>query len=237
MFTKHPVLKPLGPHLQIYATKGLREAQSGGNTFRATPLESYAANIFERVGELDSCVESMRLALFFILDLAKTSEPKTEVYKYHYENFILRLTGVVDRAYCLVGVSMGLKPKTFEKIGGNKAVAKSLRPNHQTILDCLECIAEVSSKKKILRNDIAHSKAFSSRELGLFSAIEILNYPSAETAEVVPLMAHYFTSGGSELAALIAELIAAVEQLLETLQPVLEQAFHKYAYPPSSSGC
>ncbi|WP_374491073.1 Cthe_2314 family HEPN domain-containing protein [Zoogloea sp.] len=229
MFIDHPVLKPLSPHLRTYAAKGLHEARVGGKSFRATALELYAANVFERVGELDSCVQSMRLAMFCILDLAKTPEAETNVYRYHYENFILRLAGVVDRAHRLVGVSMRLKPKTFEKLGGNAVVAKHLRPNHPVILDRLGRIEAVASKKKGLRNDIAHSKAFSSRELGLFSAIELLEYTGVEAVEVKSLMGHYFTGGGSELAALIAESVTAVEQLLETLGPVFEEVCRECA--------
>lgn len=56
----------------------------------------------------------------FIRELDKARPDVTAVY--HCENFLLRLTGIVDRARCLVGVSLGLDAGKLNKFGSNQFV-------------------------------------------------------------------------------------------------------------------
>lgn len=108
MLIDHPALSPLSPHMRTYAIQGLRELQAVGSVFVASGIEIYAAAVYERVGELDNCLESMRIAISEIVGLAKSATPMSKSYRYHHENYLLRVTGLLDRAYRLVSIALGL---------------------------------------------------------------------------------------------------------------------------------
>ncbi len=222
---EHHALKAFLPYLKTYVQKGLQEVKLKGEPFKATEKEFYAANVFERVGELDNSVETLRLALSFILDLKNTHEDAPVVYRYHYENFLLRLTGIVDRAHRLVGASLLLDPSRIEKIGANAFVAKSIAVDYPEVHRCLKTLDATAAKHKTLRNEVAHSKAFSTRELGLFSAIVSLNLDMGDRTGINNLMDNYFSEAGSELALLAAEIISGLEALLGTLASIYEHIF------------
>lgn len=224
-FIEHQALKAFLPHLQSYVQKGLQEVKPNGEQFKATEKEFYAANVLERVGELDNSVKSLRLAMGFILDLKNTHEDAPDVYRYHYENFLLRLTGIVDRAHRLVGAALLLDPSKLEKIGANEFVAKSIAVDYPELHECLKRLEAAAAKHKTSRNEVAHSKAFSTRELGLFSAIVSLNLDAGDRTQINGLMDNYFSEGGNELALLMAEMVTGIEALLDTLTPIHEHLF------------
>ena len=222
-FIEHHALACFLPHLKSYFLKGLQEVKPNGGQFKATGKEFYAANVFERVGELDNAVKSLRLAMCFVMDMKNTHEDAPEVYRYHYENFLLRLTGLGDRAHRLVGASLLLSPSKLKKIGANEFVAKSIASEYPELLECLKKLATVASKHKTSRNEIAHSAAFSTRELGLFSAVVSLNLEVGDNTQINELMNSYFSEGGVELALLVAEMVKGIEELLDALVPIHEQ--------------
>ena len=224
-FIEHQAVERFLPHLQSYLLKGLQEIKLNGGPFKATEKESYAANVFERVGELDNAVKSLRLAMCFVTDLKNTHQDAPEVFRYHYENFLLRLTGLVDRAYRLVGASLLLNPSKLERSGANKFVDKCIASDHPKLLECLKKLATVSAKHKASRNEVAHSKAFSTRELGLFSAVASLNLDVSDKTQVNELMGSYFSESGAELALLVAEMVTGIEELLDALEPIYEHIF------------
>lgn len=228
-FIEHQALACFLPHLQSYMLKGLQEVKPNGGKFKATEIEAYAANVLERVGELDNSVNSLRLAMSFILDLKNTHEDAPDVYRYHYENFLFRLTGIVDRAHRLAGTSLLLSPSKLEKIGANKFVAKSTASDYPELHECLKRLAASAAKHNISRNEVAHSKAFSTRELGLFSAVVSLNFDLGDKTQINELMDSYFSEGGAELALLVAEMVTEIEALLDALAPMYEHFFAENA--------
>lgn len=219
----HCSLKLLLPHFRECVKKGLNVMKLGGQKYTASQAEIYAANVFERVGELDNCVKSLRLAIAFILDITVETPNVADVYRYHYENFVLRLTGIVDRAHLLVGASLCLNPADFERFGGNKFVSKKVVTDYPLIHKCLENIVFLASDYKLTRNKIAHSSEFSSRELGLFTAIEFLNIEVGEEVGVHDLMNDYFSDGGAELSLLVDKVTNNVHELLTALNPIYER--------------
>ena len=221
-FIEHQSLACFLPHLKSYVLKGLQEVKSNGGKFKATAQESYAANVLERVGELDNSVKSLRLAMGFILDLKNTHEDAPDVYRYHYENFLLRMTGIVDRAHRLVGASLLLNASKLNKIGANEFVTKSIASEYPELHECLKGLSDAASKHKTSRNEVAHSKAFSTRELGLFSAVVSLNLEVGDKTQINELMDSYFSEGGVELALLVAEMVTGIEALLAVLAPIHE---------------
>ncbi|HRN82313.1 MAG TPA: Cthe_2314 family HEPN domain-containing protein [Nitrosomonas europaea] len=224
-FIEHPALSRFIPHLQSYALKGLQELNSKGGPFNITEKELYAANVFERIGELDNSVKSLRLAMSFVFNLKNTHEDAPDVYRYHYENFLLRLTGIVDRAHQLVGISLLLDPVKLRKIGANEFIVKSVASDYPELEKCLNRLKVIVAKHRILRNEIAHSKAFSTRELGLFSAIRALKIGADSEIKIDELMDAYFSKGATELGLLVSEIVREIEALLDILTPVYEPLF------------
>ncbi len=219
-FIERSSLKLLLPHFRECVQKGFDVMKLGGQKYTACEVEIYASNVFEKVGELDSCIKSLWLAIAFIVDISVESPNVADVYRYHYENFVLRLTGIVDRAHLLVGASLCLKPADYEKLGGNQFVLKRVVADHPLIHKCLKSIALVASNYKLTRNKIAHSSEFSSRELGLFSAIDILKIEVGEEVDLHDLMNNYFSEGGAELAVLVDEVAINIHELLTALHPI-----------------
>jgi hypothetical protein len=224
-FIEHQALARFLPHLQSYARKGLQEVKPNGGEFKATEKEAYAANVFERVGELDNSVKSLRLAMGFVLDLKNTHEYAPDVYRYHYENFLFRLIGIVDRAHRLVGTSLLLSSSKLEGIRANKFVTESTAADYPELHECLKRLATSAAKHKTSRNEVAHSKAFSTRALGLFSAVVSLNFELGDKTQINELMDSYFSVGGTELALLVAEMVTGIEALLDALAPIHEHLF------------
>lgn len=221
LFIEHPAFKPLSPYQQEYVRKGLHELNTGqnGGKFSASDKEVYAAQVLERVDALDSCIKSLRLAADFIMDLDKTHSEAVDLYRYHHENFLLRLTGIVDRAHRLVGASLGLAPERLDKIGSNKLVGSAIVSTYPDVHRALEKLSTAAALHKTDRNVVAHSGAYSSRELGLFTAVSTLKLELDEI-DLSGLMENYFSKGAAGMALLIAEMVSGVDLLLDALAPV-----------------
>ncbi len=108
------------PHLQTYLLKGLAELRSGGATFSGTAAEVYAEGVADRVSELDNALSALRLTMAFVMDQGNQPSPDPDVFRYHYENFVLRVIGFVDRAHRMVGSVLLMDKAKFESIGGNR---------------------------------------------------------------------------------------------------------------------
>ncbi len=224
-FIEHQAVERLMPLFQSYLLKRLQKPELDKAPFKATKEESYAAKVFERIGELDNAVKSLHLAIHFVTDLESTHQDAPEVYRYHYENFLLRLTGIVDRAHHLVGTSLLLSPSKLERVGANQFVLKSIASDHPELLQCLIKLATVSDKHRASRNKVAHSNAFSTLELGLFSAVVSLNLNVGNKTQIDELMNNYFSESGAELALLITEMVTGIEELLDALAPIYKDLF------------
>lgn len=220
LLVEHPALLPLQSHFRAYLQKGLGKLTRAQPNFKASTLEIYAESVFQRVSELDNLIRSLRLALNFILELTDKTQDAEGVYIYHYENFLIRLSGAVDRAHLLVGTSLSLPSSKLEKIGANEFVLKQIATNYPQIHSALKNIKKIELPHKSTRNEIAHSKAFSTRELGLFSAISTLKLEIIEVDTLEELMSSYFSSGGAELSALLHECITKMHELITELAPI-----------------
>src|SRR5690606_25468603 len=107
----------------------LSALQSGDQTYIASAKEQYAQNVFSRVYEIDNAIKSMNIALEY---LSKSKFDGTEYnfsehHAFHVENFLLRLTSVVDRAFLLAGTTMLMENSEIERLGGNKKVSRNLK--------------------------------------------------------------------------------------------------------------
>ncbi|WP_163912227.1 hypothetical protein [Pseudomonas frederiksbergensis] len=130
----HPRLIVLLSHMHSYCERGLTNFVAGKKDFPVSAIETYATEVFNRVAEIDTALISLRLAWRFVTDLGSELQPSPEIYRYHYENFVLRVIGLVDRAHRLVGASLLLPSKRYDGIGGNAFVQNATK---KAILNCI----------------------------------------------------------------------------------------------------
>lgn len=222
LLIEHLALSPLMPLLQNSGAKGLNAFLSGDTSFVATAPEIYANRVAERVSELDSSLESLRLALNYIMDISTGPAPSPAEYRYHYENFVFRAVGLVDRSHRFVGASLMLDPVKYDCISGNSYVMSQVKVTYPEVCTVLGNIVSRVSEHRSLRNALIHSSAFSSRELGLFRTCERLKLPMPEGHDLTGLMREYFSLSAGDVAVLIAEAESLLIMLIESLAPVYE---------------
>lgn len=61
---------------------------------------------------------------------------------FHIENFLLRLTSVIDRSYLLAGSTMLMENSKIERLGGNRNVHKELSTFSPRTLDILKSMED-----------------------------------------------------------------------------------------------
>lgn len=223
----HHGLKVLTPFVTSYLKKGLAEFDSERKTFLASAAELYAVGVCEKVSELDNALAALRLTLSFVMDLGQEAEPDPDIYRYYFENFVLRVIGFVDRAHRLVGVSLAMPLEKVEGMGGNAFVQKQIAAAHPHVQAALRAVADAVDSYKDPRNELIHATAFSSRELGLFTTIKHLGIDTGEI-HTNELAQHYFAKGGTEIALTIAKLVETLKVLLDVLTPIFEKV-HRQA--------
>jgi len=221
------------PHLKSYASKGLNEFLSGGNTFLGTAVEIYAANVAVRVSELDNALVALRLTLDFVIKLSAQPSPDPDIYRYHYENFVLRVIGFVDRANRLVGSALLMDKAKLESTRGNSLVQQQVKTNYPHIHDALQSVTQAVESYREPRNELIHNTAFTSRELGLFQSIHQFGMDT-EGINVDELAKEYFSGRGMEITQTIARLVEALTNLLNALHPLFLIAVQRCDEGPRS---
>ncbi|MCD4501985.1 Cthe_2314 family HEPN domain-containing protein [Chromobacterium vaccinii] len=219
----HTALQVLIPHIHSYALKGLTVLKSGGKKVPATPVEIYAIGVFERVSELDAALVSLRMALGFVMELGSSQQPDPKVYRYHYENFVLRVMGFVDRAYRLVGSALFIDKAKLEAIGGNTHVGKTVQADHPDVHTALERVTTVVKNYRGPRNELIHSAAYSSRELSVFMYIRDFGMDT-KGIDVEELAQSHYSQGVEEIRLSIKGLAEAITNLLDALAPLFTLA-------------
>jgi hypothetical protein len=202
----HPGLKVFTPSITSYLKKGLAEIGSD-IVFPASAAEIYASGVCEGVLELDNALSALRLTMNFVMNLGWEAKPDPDIYRYHYENFVLRVIGFVDRAHRLVGSALAMPVKKVEGTGGNAFVQKQIATAYPDVHAALLAVAKAVESYKGPRNELIHSTAFSSRELGLFTSIK-----------------HFRVDTGEVDTDELAKLVETLKVLLGALAPHFDMA-------------
>jgi len=221
----HPNLVVLSPYMDSYCERGLTNLLAGKRSFPASAIETYAREVYARVDELEAALVSLRLACRFVTELGSELNPSPTIYRYHYENFVLRVIGMVDRAHRLVGASLLLAPEKYQAMGGNLFVQKATKTDHPGLFRAIKAIADVVSGYRGPRNELIHSSAYSSRELGTFMGVEQLNLDTG-AIDINELKRDYSAAGAAEIEQTIKNLVEALTALMDELGPVFSDA-HK----------
>lgn len=215
----HPALQVLQPHFQSYARKALTAVKSGDHAFKASAVEIYAQDVFDRVSELDTALSGLRMSLDFIVALDSQEEPAPKVYRYHYENFVLRSIGLVDRAHQLVGYAFLMDKAKVNSIGGNRYVQSKIDSDYSDVRAALKRVEQEVADYRARRNDLIHSSALSTRELSLFMALQHFDMDTGDD-DVDELARSYFSQGAQEISSVISGLVETLTSLLLALAPI-----------------
>jgi hypothetical protein len=151
MLIEHDVLQHLRPFWSSYQSM-LQEVQVGGR-FYASPQESYAAKLFEKLNELEHDLGNLKRATYYIRDLTPDLAECNDLYRYHDEHFSMRFAGIVDKAHRLVGASLLLKADKYEGCGGNPFVIRSAKDNYPEVAANLERLAALALNHKKARKE------------------------------------------------------------------------------------
>jgi hypothetical protein len=167
-------IKQFFPLVTKAIEKGLKALQEGEQEYKASSIEIYAQNIFSRVHEIDNAFKNISLTLEYLKKKSYQDSKYnfSEHHSFHVENFLLRLTSVVDRSYLLAGSTMLMVKQSIEKLGGRNPVYKELNnfsPESAKILTQMN--SEIKTLKQT-RNKVAHQEGFSSKNLCIIQAIE-----------------------------------------------------------------
>lgn len=154
--------------------KGLSALTNGDKTYNTSAMEKYSQDVFSRVAEIDNAFKNMSITLEY---LSKNNYPDSKYsfsdhHALHIENFLLRLTSVVDRSYLLAGSTMLMDNRKIERIGGNRNVNKELKTFSPVSADILQKMEDAINHLRTPRNKVAHQAGFSSKNLSVLQTIE-----------------------------------------------------------------
>ncbi|MBC7007053.1 hypothetical protein BIZ38_01165 [Pseudoalteromonas sp. BZK2] len=151
------------------------EAQENGQaSAKVTEKQKYAHDVYARVLEIDNAFKTLSLSLEY-LGKDKFDDSNfdlSEHYAFHAENFLLRLTSVVDRCHLFVGTAVLLDKNLMERLGGNKFVFEHMRENYPKTAEFLKKLNKSVSTLRAARNRIAHQEGFSSKNLIVIQVME-----------------------------------------------------------------
>lgn len=223
MLIEHPALAVILEDLRSCLAKMLAPAKGKPAHVKVSSAENRAHAIFARVSEIDNCLRSLRIAIAGLQAEATSQSPNVEQYCYHTENYLLRLTGVYDRACRFAGVAIGMTAPQVDRLSGNSDVLKNLKCSGAWS----GAVGRLCELKAMLaphwgnRNVVAHEGQFSSREIGLFVAISQVKLKSVSLGELHTLMTEHFRDGALDFGQLVIQTEGLLYRLIEDLAPAI----------------
>lgn len=222
MLIEHPALAAIGEDLRICLVKMLAQAKGQPAQIEVSSAEHRAHAIFSRVAEIDNSLRSLRIAIGGLQAEATSHSPDVEQYRYHVESYLLRLTGIYDRACRFAGVTIGMTPHEVDRQSGNSDVLRNLKSS-----GAQSTVKRLAELKALLephwdnRNVVAHAGEFSSREIGLFVTVSQVKLESVSSDELHNLMAEHFRDGALDFGLLVLQAEGLLYSLIEDLAPVI----------------
>jgi len=220
--SENPNIKQFFALVTASLFKGLSALSNGEKTYNASAMEKYSQDIFERTTEIDNAFKNINITLEYLSkkSYADSKYNFSEHHTFHIENFLLRLTSVVDRSYLLAGSTMLMENSKIERLGGNGKVHKELSSFSPASLDILRSMEDAVNHLRGPRNKVAHQAGFFSKNLCILQTIENSRSESISTKEITDIMSYdeikdlviadsleQFKKVSSALDGLVAELI------------------------------
>lgn len=190
--TENPNIKQFFPLVTDSLSKGMDASSNGNSNYDASSIEIYAQNIFSRVYEIDNALKNISITMEYLGQ--KTYEDSeysfSEHHAHHIENFLFRLTSVVDRSYKLAGSTIRMEDDQIERMGSNQKIDKKLLESYPASAAILKDMQDTIKELRIPRNKVAHQAGFSSKNLGILQAIENAGIESISVKEITDIMSY-----------------------------------------------
>lgn len=192
MHSENPNLKQLIALVATPVAKGLSALSNGENTYPVSAIEKYALDVFMRVHEIDNSFKSMNITLEYLKKKTYTNSKHafSEHHTLHFENFLLRLTSVIDRCSLLAGSTMFMGNSTIERLGGKRKIDDQLKNFSPLSYGILNRMRDTINNERESRNKIAHQSGHSSKNLCALQAIEDSSADSILVKEITELMSY-----------------------------------------------
>ena len=222
MLIEHPALAAIGEDLRTCLVKMLAHAKGRPAQVDVSSTEHRAHAIFSRVAEMDNCLRSLRIAVAGLQAEATSHSPNVEQYRYHAENYLLRLTGIYDRACRFAGVAIGMTSQQVDRQSGNSDVLRTLKSSGaRSTIERLGELKALLERHWDNRNVVAHAGEFSSREIGLFVTVSQVKLDSVSPDELRNLMAEHFRDGALDFGLLALQTEGLLCRLIDDLAPAI----------------
>lgn len=192
LHTENPNIKQFFPLVTDSLLKGMDALSNGDISYNASSIEIYAQNIFSRVYEVDNALKNISITMEYLRQKNyKNSEYNfSEHHAHHTENFLLRLTSVVDRSYKLAGSTIMMEDDQIERMGSNQKIDKKLLESYPASAAILKDMRDTIKELRIPRNKVAHQAGFSSKNLCVLQAIENAGIESSSVKEITDTMSY-----------------------------------------------
>lgn len=234
--SEHPKIKQFFPLVTESLAKGLAALSDGGGSYKAPAIEVYAQEVFSRVSEVDNAFKNMSIAIEY---LKKKDHPSSgysfsEHHAFHIENFLLRLTGVVDRSYLLAGSTMLMENDKIEKLGGKRSVNKELQSFSPCSVKILKRMEGAIDHLRTSRNRVAHQSGFSSKNLSVLQTIENSESESISVRQITEIMSYekikdvVIGESVDQFEAVIPIMDGLVKEIIESLSFVYDGLLEIY---------
>ena len=219
---ENPSIKPLSQLVARSLAKALEALSNGESTYSGSAMEKYSQDVYSRVAEIDNAFKNMSITLEYLYkNTFNDSEYNfSEHHSLHVENFLLRLTSVVDRSYLLAGSTMLMENTKIEKQSGKGKVTKELKNFSPVSAGILKQMEDAIDHLRTPRNKVAHQAGFSSKNLCVLQTIESSEIESISVKQITDIMSYdeikelviaesveQFKSISSEMDVLVKELI------------------------------
>ncbi|WP_136477127.1 Cthe_2314 family HEPN domain-containing protein [Pseudomonas sp. DG56-2] len=217
-------IKKLFPMVAASLAKGLTAYSSGEKTYKASALEFYSQEIFARVSEIDNAFKNLRIAMEYLgkNDYAPSDYNFSEHHAFHAENFLLRLTSVVDRSHLLAGSTMLMENSKIEKLGGNRKIHEKLESFSPKSFDILNEMKKAIDHLRSHRNQVAHQAGFSNSNLCILQAIE---GATTESMSITNIMSYEDIKG-----LVITDSLKEFENVLSTLDGLVTDLINSFSF-------
>ena len=148
--------------------------KSGKENANVSEMQKYAHDVFSRVSEIDNAFKTLNMSLEYLnkRDFKDSNYELSEHYSFHAENFLLRLTSVVDRCHLLAGTTVLLDKSKMERAGGNRYVLDLLKKDYPQAAEIIKKLNDSVSQLRCSRNKVAHQEGYSNKNLIVIQAME-----------------------------------------------------------------
>lgn len=216
-----PLLKRLAPLVARVMHMQLVAESKGQQTIKLPADVKHIHEVYCNSFELQGGLDGLETTLAFLRECLRPEEwLDVKRYQYHYENYIIRSVGFIDRMHLFAGKAMLMSAKKLKDIRANKHVEDHARRYNTAVLSQLRLARSRVAPDRSRRNLVVHVERFSNRILAMAQMPSLLS--DSTLAEQV--RAHVNDAIQVELVAagqVVNDLRATTEALVDALESEL----------------